>query len=207
MARFGYLAVANCDEAPIVRVATIRSKSGNMGHHPMETQSEWEYSGSVNRTLTHIALLLLLAPIAVSQTSYRASDCSTLKYARHKVSCLCGTVQICSGDICLSPSGYELDDDITVELRDRSGKTIDKQKAAVKVSEEQGIKLDGTTTTYKQAERRFSFEGKGDGSYLLAFILYKNGVPQPALIFPTNYSHKRNNLGNRVYMLEPSCPR
>jgi hypothetical protein len=102
-------------------------------------ESEREYSGSVNCTLTGAALLLILAPIAVCQTSYRPSDCSTLKYARHKVSCLCGTVEVCSGDICGRPSDYELDDDITVELRDGNGRTIGTQKAAIQTSEEQSV--------------------------------------------------------------------
>jgi hypothetical protein len=178
-----------------------------MGHHRMETQSEQEYRGSVNRTLTHMALLVLLAPIAVCQTSYRAPDCSTLKYFRHKHSCLCGTVEICSGDICLSPSHWELGDDITVELRDKHGTTLDTQKTVVETSEEQGETQDGTKISIKLAERRFSFEGQRDGDYLLAFILHKNGVPQPAVIFPTRYTHKGNKPGSSVYMLEPSCPR
>src|ERR1019366_2491020 len=59
---------------------------------------------NVNRTLTLAAVLLFLNPIAVCQTPSHASDCSTLKYLRHEVSCLCGTVQVCSGDICLRPS-------------------------------------------------------------------------------------------------------
>jgi hypothetical protein len=173
----------------------------------METEPEGEYSGCVNCTLTRSALLLLLVPIAVSQTSDRSSDCSTLKYARHQVSCLCGTVEVCSGDICGRPSDYELDDDITVELRDKSGKTIGTQKAAIQESEEQGTTQDGRPTSYRRAERRFSFEGRGDGHYWLAFILHKGGVPQPALLFPTNYSHKRKKPGPTVYMLEPSCPK
>lgn len=161
----------------------------------------------MNYTLTHIALLLLLSPIAVCQTSYRASDCTTLKYIRHKVSCLCGTVKICSGDICGRPSDYDLDDDITVELRDKKGTTLDTQKVVFEISEKQGTTQDGTRISFKQAERRFSFEGKRDGDYLLAFILHKNGVEQPAVIFPTNYSRKRGRMSNAVYMVEPDCPR
>src|SRR6267378_2196438 len=85
----------------------------------------------VNRTLTLTALLLLLSPIVVCQTLSHASNCLTLKYVRHKVSCLCGTVQVCSGDICGLPSDYELDDDIAVELRDKGGTTLDTQKVVV----------------------------------------------------------------------------
>lgn len=161
----------------------------------------------MNCTLGQIVLLILFSPVAVCQTSYPSSDCSTLKYLRHKVSCLCGTVQICSGDICGSPSVYELDDDITVELRAKSGTILDIQKVVFEVSEKQGSKQDGTAITFEQKERRFSFNDKQDGDYLLAFILHKNGIAQPAVIFPTNYSHKRKKLGTSYYMVEPTCPR
>ena len=161
----------------------------------------------MNRTLTLTALLLLLTPVVVCQTQSHASDCSTLKYLRHKVSCLCGTVQVCSGDICGSPSDYELDDDIAVELRDKSGTALDTQKAVVETSEKQGTTQGGPKTSYKQTERRFCFEGKRDGDYLLAFVLHKKGVPQPAVIFPTNYSHKRSKPCDSVYMVAPLCPR
>lgn len=90
---------------------------------------------AVNRTLTLAALLLFLTSVVVCQTQSHASDCSTLKYLRHKASCLCGTVQICSGDICGRPSDYELDDDIAVELRDKSGTTLDTQKVVVETRE------------------------------------------------------------------------
>ena len=129
----------------------------------------------MNYTLTHIVLLFFPGPVALRQTSYRASDSSTLKYLRHKGSCFCGTVQICSGDNCGRTWDYELDDDIAVELRDKNDTTLDTQKAVVEMIEEQG-------TT-------------------------KKGVSQPAIIFPSNYSHKRNKLGDTVYMLEPTCPR
>ena len=161
----------------------------------------------MNRGLANVALLLL-SSVAVCQTSNRTSDCATLKYIRrHRVSCLCGSVQICSGDICGSPSDYKLDDDITVELRDKSGVTLDTKKAVVETREEQGTTQDGAKTTYNLKQRRFSFEGKQEGYYFLAFILHKNGIPQPALVFPTKYSHKVNEVGNTVYMLEPICPR
>jgi len=71
---------------------------------------------SVNGLLATAAMLFLLSVLTVCQTSPPVSDCSTLKYLRHKVSCLCGTVQICTGDICGRPVDYHLDDDITVEL-------------------------------------------------------------------------------------------
>ena len=103
---------------------------------------------------------------------------------------------------------YELDEDITVELRAKNDTVLDTQKVVYEASEKQGTKQDGTAITFVQKQRRFSFKGiVHDGDYLLAFILHKNGVPQPAVIFPTNYSHMRNNLGDRYYMVEPTCPR
>lgn len=161
----------------------------------------------VNRTLTHAALLLLVSPVMVCQTQGHAPDCSTLKYSRHKVSCLCGTVQVCSGDICGPPSVYELDDDIAVELRAKNGTILDTQKLVVETREMQGATQDGTKTSYKQTERRFCFEGKQDGDYVLAFVLHKKGIPQPAVIFPTNYAHKRRKSCDSIYMVEPLCPR
>jgi hypothetical protein len=153
-----------------------------------------------------MAVLALFTPFALFQISYGASDCSTLKYSRHKVSSLSGTVAICSGDICGGPSVYELDEDITVELRTKSGIVLDTQKVVFEASEKRGTKQDGSAITFTQKERRFSFEDKQDGDYLLAFILHKKGVALPAVIFPTNYSHKRNKLGNSYYMVEPTCP-
>lgn len=163
---------------------------------------------AVNRSLTIIALLILLHLLVVGQTPYHGPDCSTLKYSRHKVSCLCGTVQVCSGDLCGPPSHYDLDDDIMVELRDKTGTTIlDSKKVIVETREQEGTTQIGTKVTYKTTERTFCFEGKGDGDYLLAFVLHKNGVPQPAVKFPTNYSRKRKKPCNSVYMVEPTCPR
>lgn len=154
------------------------------------------------------ATLILLSPIVICQTPpSHASDCSTLKYSRHNVSCLCGTVQVCSGDICGSPSDYQLDDDITVELRDKNGTTLATQKVVVETREKQGTTQDGTKFSYNQTERKFCFEGKRDGDYQLAFVLHKNGVPQPAVIFPTNYSHRRSKPCDAAYMLEPLCPK
>lgn len=160
-----------------------------------------------NRTLALATLLLLLDPFFLSQTKSLTSDCSAPQHLRHKVSCLCGTVQVCSGDICLSPSTYGLDGDLAVEIRDKSGATLDTQKVAIETRENQGTTQDGTRTTYRQTERRFCFGDKRDGDYLLAFVLYKNGVPQPAIIFPANYSHKRRRPCDSVYMVEPLCPR
>lgn len=86
---------------------------------------------TVKPLLIIVAGLLVAGPLLVSQTPSSGSDCSTLKYLRHKVSCLCGTVQVCSGDICGRPATYDLDDDITVELRDKSGTTILESKKVI----------------------------------------------------------------------------
>src|ERR1700753_3646141 len=112
--------------------------------------------------LYRIAALVIFSPLALSQVSYGASDCSTLKYSRHKVSSLSGTVAICSGDICGGPSVYELDEDITVELRTKNGIVVDTQKVVFEASEKQGTKQDRTAITFTQRERRFSFENKPD---------------------------------------------
>jgi hypothetical protein len=78
------------------------------------------------------------------------------------------------------------------EATENPGTTLDTQKVVVETREKQGTTQDGTKVSYKQTERRFGFEGKRDGDYLIAFVLHKKGVPQPAVIFPTNYSHKRS---------------
>jgi hypothetical protein len=162
----------------------------------------------VNRSLTTTVLFCLLSPLVVSHAQSHGPDCSTLKYSRHKVSCLCGTVQVCSGDICGRPSAYDLDDDITVQLRDKAGTTIlDSKKVIFETREKEGTTRVGTRISYKTTERTFCFEGKDDGDYLLAFVLYKNGTPQPAIRFPTKYSRKRRKPCDSVYMVGPTCPR
>jgi hypothetical protein len=112
------------------------------------------------------------------------------------------------GDICGRPSDYDFDDNITVELHDKAGTTIlDTKKVIVETREKQGTTQVGTKVSYRTTERPFCFEGKSDGDYLLAFVLYKNSVPQPAVKFPTNYSRKRGKPCNSAYMVEPICPR
>jgi hypothetical protein len=163
----------------------------------------------VKRSLTITALLFLLNPLVVSQTPSHGTDCPTLKYSRrHKTSCLCGTVEVCSGDICGRPSDYGLDDDITVELRDKAGATIlDSKKAVVEIREKEGTTQDGTKASFKTKDRRFCFEGQADGDYVFAFVLYKNSVPQPAVKFPQNYSRKRRKSCDATYMVETICPK
>jgi len=163
---------------------------------------------TMNGALITTTLLSLLSPFVVCQNASPASDCSTLKYSRHKVSCLCGKVQVCSGDLCGAPLDYNLDDDIRVELRDKAGTTVlDFKKAVVEAGERECTTAVGIKFSCDTSERTFCFEGKRDGDYQLAFVLFKNGVPQPAVKFPTNYSRKRSKRCNSVYMVEPSCPR
>jgi hypothetical protein len=115
---------------------------------------------------------------------------------------------VCSGDICGRPSDYNLDDDITVELRDRAGTIIlDSRKAILATREKTGMTQNGTKTSYKTTDRMFCFEGKGEGGYVFAFVLYKNGTPQPAVEFPTNYSRKRRKACDAIYMVESVCPK
>lgn len=151
--------------------------------------------------------LFLLSVLMFCQTPNRGSDCPTLKYVRHKVSCLCGTVQVCAGDVCGRPSDYGLDDDITVELRNKLGTLIlGSTKVVVAKRERECTTQIGAKVPCPTTERTFCFQGKPNGDYQLAFILFKDGVPQPAIIFPTNYSRKRSKPCNSVYMVEPSCP-
>jgi hypothetical protein len=108
----------------------------------------------------------------------------------------------------MRPSDYDLDDDITVELRDRVGTTIIESKKAVsKTLERECTTQVGTRVSCNATERTFCFEGKSDGDYQLAFVLSKNGVPQPAVKFPTNYSRKRHKPCDSVYMVEAACPK
>jgi hypothetical protein len=161
----------------------------------------------VNRLLRITSLLLMLNAFLFCQTTNHDSACSTLRYARHKVSCLCGAVQVCSGDICLSPTNYGLDDDITVELRDRTGTTtLDSKKAVVEKRERECTTQTGARVSCPTTERTFCFDGKPDGDYRLAFILSKNGVAQPAIEFPTDYSRRQHKSCDSIYMVEPSCP-
>ena len=169
-----------------------------MGHHgrtqPRDLWAGLSVKFSCVRHVFAIAMLLLLDSGTVCQT----------EHPRHSVSCLSGTVQVCSGDICFGPSQFGLDDDITVELRDKDGKTIlDSTKVVPQTVVRKGTTQSGTQTTYQFAERKFRFEGKLDGGYTLAFVLHKNGTPQPAITFPTEYSHKRHKPCDSVYMLEP----
>src|SRR5207245_10682128 len=118
----------------------------------------------------------MLDAFVFCQTRYNGSDCSTLKYARHKVSCLCGTVQVCSGDVCGRPSDYSLDDDITVQLRNRAGTTIlDSKKVVVEKRERERTTQVGTKVSCPTTKRKFCFDGKAVDDYQLNIIIYTKG--------------------------------
>jgi hypothetical protein len=108
---------------------------------------------------------------------------------------------------CGRPSDYGLDDDILVQLRNKAGTTIvESKKVAAEKRDRECTTQVGTKVSCPTTERMFCFDGKPDGDYQLAFIVSKNGVPQPAIKFPTNYSRKRINSCDSIYMVEPSCP-
>ena len=135
-------------------------------------------------------LLLLLSAIAAQgQETVAKSDCGSLKFSRHKTPCLCGRVVISSGDVGLAPASVGLDDSLDVELRDRAG-----------------IRLESKRLSYK-SERTFCFSGKPKGKYELAFVLYKEGIAQPAMVYPTKYTAKGNQACDAVYPVQVVCPK
>ncbi len=87
----------------------------------------------------------------------------------------------------MSPSHFGFDDKFQVYLRDKGGKN-----------------LESKTLSYR--ERKFCFEGRENGEYQLAFVLYENGVPQPARVFPTKYKRDPKKPNDVIYMIEASCP-
>jgi len=152
-----------------------------------------------------VAFWLVFSALALSQEAQtQSSDRAAQKHRRHRVSCLCGTVKVCSGDICVGPSPFGLDDDITVELRDKTGKrVIDSKKVAVELREGTGTTQDNKRVSFQTKEQAFCFTGKRDGNYQLAFILYKKGAAQTPVVFPTNYSATRRKPCDAIYMVEP----
>jgi len=133
--------------------------------------------------------LLLVSAVSACQESTPTRDCTTHNFVLHKTPCLCGQVNITSGDISLDPATYGLDDKLDVELRDKAGKAIESKRMS-----------------YKN-EHTFCFSGKPKGRYALAFILYKSGQPQPAAVFPTNYTAKERETCNVIYPVPPVCPK
>lgn len=102
----------------------------------------------------------------------KVSDCLTLNHQRHRSAWLSGKAIVCSGDICGRPSVYDFDEGFEVVLRDKRGSEIDKQ-----------------SLSYQKAT--FSFDGRENGDYQLAFILYTKGVPEAARVFPIRYKQDR----------------
>lgn len=133
--------------------------------------------------------LLLLSAVSLSQESTPTRDCTTHNFALHKTPCLCGHVNITSGDISLNPAAYGLDDTLDVELRDKAGKVIESKRMLYR------------------SDDTFCFSGKPKGRYALAFILYKSGRPQPAAVFPANYTAKERETCNVIYPVPPVCPK
>jgi hypothetical protein len=137
------------------------------------------------------SLLMAVSICASSQEAAKPTDCSTLRYLRHRVSCLCGTVDLCFGDICgIQLSRFDLDKDFDVMLRDKEGRRLESRRISS-----------------TDAPRNFCFEGQRDGDYQIAFVLYQKGAPQPAVVFPTNYKQGRKKACDSVYMVEPLCPK
>lgn len=114
-------------------------------------------------------------------------DCATNHFMTHKTPCLCGKIQLSSGDIGVSPANMGLDDRVDVELRDSNGRVLESKQL-----------------TYK-SEVPFCFSGKRKGRYAVAFIRYDSGKPQPATVFPTNYTAKPNKKCNVIYLVPPAC--
>ena len=146
-------------------------------------------TGDVKKALIPF-LSLVLCISAWSQESARSGDCSTLKYLRHRTSCLCGKVTVCSGDICGRPSFLDFDDNLDVVLRDKHGNVLESKKLA-----------------YTSQQPNFCFQERQNGDYQLAFVLYKKGAPQPARVFPTKYKRNTTKPCDSIYMLQAVCPK
>src|ERR1039457_791950 len=106
----------------------------------------------VKNTLAFIAIWSSFNAVAMGQ-ALTAKDCSTLRYLRHKSSCLCGKVSVCSGDVCLRPSQFGLDNDFEVLLRDNQGNVLDSKKLS-----------------YQAEQSSFCFDNQRDGKYEIAFV-------------------------------------
>ena len=132
--------------------------------------------------------LLVLCVSAIAQQMDGVADCSTLKYKRHRSAWLCGKAVVCSGDLCGRPSTYDFDDVFHVLLRDNRGK-----------------KLETKSLSYEKPT--FCFDGRRDGDYQLAFVLYKNGIPEAARVFPTRFKHNAEKPNDVFYMIEATCPK
>lgn len=131
--------------------------------------------------------LLVLCVSAMAQQTSTIADCSTLKYQRHRRGSLCGKAIVCSGDICGRPSMYDFDDNFDVVLRDHQRKELE-------------------TKSLSYEKSTFCFDGRRSGDYQLAFVLYKNHVPEAARVFPIRYKPNSEKPNNVIYMIAAWCP-
>ena len=146
------------------------------------------------RKLAFLLCLSTLSAIAqkpaprTAQPNDRSADCSTLNYKLHKVAWLCGKASVCSGDICLRPSLLGFDNNFGVVLRSETGKELERK-----------------SLSYEKPN--FCFDEHGNGDYQIAFVLYTNGVPEPARVFPTRYKRNPKKLNDAIYLIQATCPK
>jgi hypothetical protein len=107
----------------------------------------------------------------------------------HKTPCLCGKIQVTSGDIGVDPAQMGLDETVEVELRDKNGKPLESKRLPYK------------------SEVQFCFSGRPKGRYDLAFVLFESGKPQPAVVFPQKYTAKSDQECNAIYLVPVVCPK
>lgn len=138
--------------------------------------------------LTLFSALLVPCVYTIAQQTASVADCSTLSYKRHKSAWLCGKAIVCSGDICGRPSTYDFDGAFDVVLRDNHGRELE-------------------TKSLSYEKPTFCFDARGDGDYQLAFVLYTNGVPEAARVFPARYRHNAKKPNDVIYMIEATCPK
>ena len=133
------------------------------------------------------AVLLLFCVPAMAQQTSAIADCSTLKYKRHRSASLCGSASVCSGDLCGRPSTYDFDDGFDVVLRDNQGKELE-------------------TKSLSYEKPTFCFDGRQNGDYQFAFVLYKNRIPEAARVFPTRYRRNPEKPNDVYHMIAAWCP-
>ena len=138
------------------------------------------------------SVIWLIVAVSFSQETPAPKDCNTNHFVLHKMPCLCGKIQIASGDIGVDPVQMGLDEMVEVELRDAKGKPIESKRLSYR------------------SEVPFCFSGKANGRYSLAFVLFEKGKPQPAAVFPTKYRGKSDRecaSVNPIYLVPVICPK
>jgi hypothetical protein len=151
------------------------------------TSTDGGESPGVPTTTSDLPSTITLDSSRGVQESNPTSDCKTNHFVMHKTPCLCGKVQIASGDIGVSPTQMGLDDRVDVELRDKNGMLLESQRLIYR------------------SEVPFCFSGKPKGKYALAFVLYESGKRRPAAVFPTKYTPNSNKECNVIYLIPPTC--